>query len=293
MEEIYVIDHEKKEARKIGNLSENDTIEIKKNKTPKQLAIINSKTQLGKLEQELGGYVQVYYVSQRLLYDDIPIDKANITRFLYLATYIDYDNREPNLLVIKNKKNELVPMTRKDMQIVMKLSKGQISKFLKEMKDNNLIFETSNRFYINDNYATKGKMKKDNDCTRLYINPVRNLYENCTSREHKLLSYIYQLIPFADYNTNFITINNEAANIKTIMQLLGLSTDNKNAVNKFKKKMLQFHITYNDNEYYLFGAITREYANNTDTRLVINPRVLWSGNNLRISNKIFEDLMLK
>ena len=62
MEEIYVIDHEKKEARKIGNLSENDTIEIKKNKTPKQLAIINSKTQLGKLEQELGGYVQVYYV---------------------------------------------------------------------------------------------------------------------------------------------------------------------------------------------------------------------------------------
>lgn len=293
MEELYAIDHEKKEVRKIGNLSENDTVEIKKNKTPKQLAIINSKTQLGKLEQELGGYVQVYYVSQSLLSDSINIDKANLTRFLYIATYIDYDNREPNLLVIRNKKNELVPMTRKDMQKVMKLSKAQVSKFLNEMKENNLIFETSNRFYVNDNYATKGKMKKNKECTRLYINPVRHLYENCTSREHKLLSYIYQLIPFADYNTNFITINNRTADLKNIMQLLGLSIDNKNAINKFKKKMLQFHITHDDKEYYLFGAITREYGNVADTRLVINPRVLWSGNDLKINNEIFKDLMLE
>ena len=183
-------------------------------------------------------------------------------------------------------------MTRKDMHRVMKLGKSQFYDFLKEMKANNLIFETGNGFYVNDNYATKGKMKKDRDCTRLYISPVRNLYENSTNREHKLLSYIYQLIPFADYNTNYITIDNKIADLKTIMELLGLSTTSINSVRKFENKMLQFHITYEDKKYYLFGTITRKYASAKDTRLVINPRVLWGGNDLQLNNEIFNSLMI-
>lgn len=293
MEEVYIVNRETKEARKIGDLTENDTIEIKKNKTSKQLAIINNKTQLGKLEQQLGGYVHVYYVSQKLLYNEMNIDNSNITRFLYLATYIDYNNRQSNLLLIKNKNNKLVPMTKKDMQRIMKLSKSQFCDFLNQMIEKTMLFEIEGKFYLSDKYVLKGKIEKNKDCVRLYVNPVRCLYENSTPRQHKQLSYIYQLIPFADYNTNFITINNKVADLKTIMETLGLSTDNKNAINKFKKKMLQFHITFEDKEYYLFGAITLEYGDIITTRLVINPRVLWGGNDLEVNNEIFNKLMIE
>lgn len=53
------------------------------------------------------------------------------------------------------------------------------------------------------------------------------------------------------------------------------------------------HITFEDKEYYLFGAITLEYGDVTTTRLVINPRVLWGGSDLKINNEIFDKLMIE
>ena len=70
------------------------------------------------------------------------------------------------------------------------------------------------------------------------------------------------------------------------MKLLGLSIEGKNAINKFKKMLLNFTINYQGEDYYLFGAHTFEYGKEFRTYFVINPLVLFAGNNM----KCFEDV---
>ena len=68
-------------------------------------------------------------------------------------------------------------------------------------------------------------------------------------------------------------MDDEKAEIRDIMKLLGLSIEGKNAINKFKKMLLNFTINYQGKDYYLFGAHTFEYGKEFRTYFVINPLV--------------------
>ena len=57
--------------------------------TPKQKALLKNKTELTLYSEELGGYIHMYYVSNELLFNKVNIERANISRLIYLATYID------------------------------------------------------------------------------------------------------------------------------------------------------------------------------------------------------------
>lgn len=289
---IY-IENENGELELIDTITDNQELVKRNILTAKQRMFLDNNDQLYNLQKNLGGYVHLYYIKQDLLFNNIKIDKANISRFLYLCTYIDYNTNQANLLVKKEGNNKIIPMTKNDIKEVLGLSKSTFADFYKEMLENQLIFETNNKIYLSDKYVTKGTIEnKNNDFTRLFIDPIRHLYENCTTRQHKQLSYALQLAPFLDYNTNFITIGGKIADIKDIMELLGLSTKGKNAISTFKNNMLKFNIEYDNRKYYLFGAITFEYGGEKKEVLVINPRVLWSGYDIECNNEIFNRLLM-
>ena len=276
-------------------IKKGETIEMqtRKNLSNEQKDYLQKKDFMGEMAETLGGYVHVFYVKDELLYNKLNLNPADVSRFLYLATYISYNYKDKNLLV-KKEKGQLKPMSKKDMIKIMKLSERAFYNFIKEMKSKELIIEKNNKFYINEKYISKGKIKDDKDSyIRLYIDTTRYLYEHCTSRQHKQLGYVLQLLPYVDFETNHILINDEKAEIRDIMKLLNIPANNKQSISAFKKSLLNFTINYQGNEYFLFGAHTYEYGKEFRTYFVLNPLVLFAGNNIELMQDVCKQLVIK
>lgn len=97
--------------------------------TPKQKALLKNKTELTLYSEELGGYIHMYYVSNELLFNKVNIERANISRLIYLATYIDYNDRQENLLIKYSQCKEIEPMTRKDIKEKLGLKDTALNHF--------------------------------------------------------------------------------------------------------------------------------------------------------------------
>ena len=248
--------------------------QIKRIVTEKEKAIINNKDELRRMNKVLGGFLRVMYVENELLFNKIGLDSSEVARVLYLATYMDYENRNDGLLVKKEKRLS-VPMTRKDLFEVMNLGERAFKTFISSMKKVGLIIEKDKQFYMNTDYFKKGEATRKETYTRLYIETTKKLYEGCTARQHKQLGYILQLIPYASYDLNILENEGKRLSIEEICELVGLSTERK-TTSKMHRELKKFTVKLDEKEYYLFGTITV----NDITGYCINPLVSYRGNDM-------------
>lgn len=263
----------------------------KKNKqlTPQQKAFVRHKSDLKKYSESLGGYIHMCYVRNELLFNKFNIDRANITRLIYLSTFIDYNDRQENLLIKYGKSNKIKAMTRADIKNKLGLSDRAFINFLNDMKKNNIIFEAEGKFYISTDIFSKGENKFNaKEYTRIYIDTTRFLYENCPSRQHKQLSYIFQLIPYANYELNILCNNPSETdftklnklNLLQICELLGVST-NKESMRKFRDELLKFYVTIDENKYYFLSYAKVKNGYGLKDYFIINPKIAWAGNDIQ------------
>lgn len=285
----------------VGLIKQGETIKVIKNLTPKQIAIINQKNDLKSHCKELGGYLHVCYVKNQLLFNALNLKPATISRFLYLATYIDYNNREENVLVKHGKDNKIEYMTKKDIRKVLKLGEKAFYDFLKEVKEKELFFEENKKFYLNPKYVNKGRNNfKNKEYIRMFIDTTRELYENCTPRQHRQLSYVYQLLPFLHYESNILCKNPQEKEIELldklhftdISRMLGLSDDSK-SISNLKKDLRRFYVTLSDKKYYFLCDITIGYGDKKENYYVVNPYVVWKGTNIENAKAIIKYCMIK
>lgn len=248
--------------------------QIKRIVTEKEKAIINNKDELRRMNKVLGGFLRVMYVENELLFNKIGLDSSEVARVLYLATYMDYENRNDGLLVKKEKRLS-VPMTRKDLFEVMNLGERAFKTFISSMKKVGLIIEKDKQFYMNTDYFKKGEATRKETYTRLYIETTKKLYEGCTARQHKQLGYILQLIPYASYDLNILENEGKRLSIEEICELVGLSTERK-TTSKMHRELKKFTVKLDEKEYYLFGTITV----NDITGYCINPLASYRGNDM-------------
>ena len=127
-----------------------------------------------------------------------------------------------------------------------------------------MLFEANNKIYLNPIYVNKGDSKfKDKEYTRMFIDTTRDLYERCKPRQHKHLSYVYQLLPFLHYETNILCKNPEEIDINKldklhftdICRMLNLSNDKK-TMDKLKRDLFKFYITRDGEKYYFLSYVT-------------------------------------
>lgn len=261
----------------------------KKELTPKQKRLLEDKSELTKYSERLGGYVHMFYVKNELLFDKLNLDRANIARLIYLSTYIDYNDRQENLLIKYDQHKQINPMTRADIKKVLGLGDTAFKSFMADMRKNELIYEAEKKFYINQDYFSKGKIQYEGkDYTRIYISPTRFLYEKSKPKQHKQLSYIFQLIPYMNFETNILCSNPsesdfyklEKLNLKQICEILEVSTKTKQSMSKFKNEILKFTVNINGNEYAFLTHAKIQNAYGIKDYFVINPQITWQGNNV-------------
>lgn len=272
----------------IDIIKDGETVKVIKDLTPQQLAILNQKDDLKNYCSELGGFVNMCYIKNELLFNELNLNRATTSRLIYLGTYIDYNNRQANLLVKHGKNNKIEPLTKKDIEKLMGLSKQTFYQFLNEIKRSELIFEVDNKFYLSDKYFTRGKSYfKEKEYTRIFIDTTRFIYENSSTRQHKQLSYIFQLIPFLHYNTNALCKNPDEKNLdnviklslKDICELLGTGTSS-SQIERTEKSLLKFKIIVNGKKYHLFKRVILKGEYNRKDYFVVNPMVIWKGRDL-------------
>ena len=284
-------------------LKEGEEVKIeKKNKTltPKQKHFINRQNNFKKHCDNLGGYIHMIYCKNELLFNSINIDKANISRIIYLATYVDYDNRKEGLLCVRVKDNKLEPMNRKTMQVLLKLGDTAFKKFLSDVKNNNLMYEVDKKFYVNTEYFNKGEIiniDENKSYCRLFINPIRNLYEGCKPTKHKVLSSVYQLVPYIHIRSNALCLNPyeyneepEKMDSNTLCDLLNVGSD-KGQRSRFIKELYTFTVTVNKKEYQLFSYV-KVVSEKIDFYFV-NPYVLYGGSDEKYMKQVAKDYFFK
>ena len=284
----------------LGLMKEDERINICKDLSPEQLAIINQKSELKKYCGELGGHIHMYYVKIELLFNDFNLNRATITRLIFLATYIDYNDREENVLVKHGKDNKLEYITRKDLRKLLNVSDDTVRLFLKEVKEKELLFEANGKYYLSNKIFSKGKCSfNKKEYARVFIGTTRTLYDSTKASQHKQLSYIFQLVPFLHFDSNVLCKNPDELNkeniiklsLRDICEILRFKMS-KNTMNKLERKLLNFHIKFDGKEYYLFKRVIVKGKNNTSKDFfVIIPVVIWKGSNLQISKEMLEFLV--
>ena len=279
-----------------GLMKESEDIKIVKRISDEQRTAIKRKDDLGNYANELGGFIHMLIINNELLFNDVGIDRSNISRLIYLATYIDYNDREENVLVRHGENNKIEYLTKKDIQRIMGLSEKTFKSFMKDMKDNNLIWSVNNKFYISNEYFCKGKSSFDKrKYTRIFINTTRELYKMCSTRQHKKLSYVFQLIPFLNYETNILCSNPterdrsklNKLSLQDICELLGIQTESK-SMHRFEHDLYKIYFTINNEKCYVFSRVIVKGGNGINDYFVINPSVIWQGSNVDKAKETIE-----
>ena len=267
-----------------GIKEDNEHIRLVKELNDEVLRKIKHKNQTDYWFKEFGGYIHMSYTRNQLLFNELNISRPNISRIIYLATYIEYNYKEENLLVRKRANiNNTKHLNKKDLKKLLKLSPNAFREFIKEMKELNLLYEVEDKFYLTDEYFSKGKCNfNKGEYARIFIKTTQMLYENCSPRQHKQLSYVYQLLPFLNFDTNILCSNPQETHIgdlnklslDDICDILGVDKHNKR---KLENDLLNFYITLDDNKYHLFSEVMIRVSRGWKNYFVINPAVIFKG----------------
>lgn len=294
-DKIYKLIDENGEVIDNFTVRKGETIGVlqkKKNLTPKQNLHLTEIREMKEISELLGGYIHMAFIKNDLLFNNLNLSPGTITRLIYLATYLEYDNKEKGVLMYKGVRGKHIPMTRKTMRKVLRLGERSFYEFLYESKDNNMIFETKEKLYLNPEYFSKGKCDfKKGEYTRIYIDSIRNLFDNTKVSQHKQLSYILRLIPFTHYQYNVICFNPNETNFKLIKDmtledicnLFNVGDTNKS---RFKKNLLKFWINLDGEKFYLFKYVKVEGLTKDHDYFVVNPYVIFKGNDSEVMKSI-------
>ena len=281
-------------------INENEEVQIVKKKrelTDSQIKILQLKKDKEEWNKELGGFVTMYYIKNELLFSNLDLEIANISRIIYLATYMDYASSQSNMLVKYGQYNKIEALNRDDIRKLLNLSDKALRLFLNNVKENNLLFEDNKKFYVNSEYFTKGDVHfNSSEYTRLYINTVRDLFERTTPRQHKQLSYIFQLIPKLHYETNILCHNPHETdlsqvrkmNLKDIAVWLNVNTDDNKNTTRLKKDLLKYYLMRNGEKHYALKYVIVQSSTGIIDYFVVNPEIVWAGNNIEQVKEIVQ-----
>jgi len=221
----------------------------------------------------------IYNLTQQT---ELPLKASNITRIMFLSTYINYNGT----LMFTQRES----MNKKDMQKILKLSNGEFCYFYNEMIKNKIFIIKDDKYYLNYNLFKKGSISKskimnliqqDKYITRLYVDGVRTLYNKSTSRSHKTLSYLFQIMPYVNRQYNIVCKNPLEDNLDDIQCMsLGEFCD---VINYNKHNVRQLRRMLFDPKFEFKNKITSairlvsDDSNTLHDKIFINPCIYYAG----------------
>lgn len=119
---------------------------------------------------------------------------------LMIQCFVYYKNKGG--LIVKSSKN-LNPMTKEDIKQTLGLKKDAFNDFMKVMINNKILIEVNQGFKLNGNYHWKGSTEVQY-FIKSYTRNLKDLYYDVKAKD---LGFIYKLLPYVHYETNYLCSN--------------------------------------------------------------------------------------
>lgn len=182
------------------------------------------KSEFGEFVGEtLGGFNFSHYIELMNLMrtPNGKFDGALAFRFIYLSTYMDFDNNLRFGISFRGKYTGY--MREKDLGEVMGLSRNHVTKFKQNLIKLEILSIDSETgiMHINTRYCHKGKLKNSlkGESVRVFENGIQTTYKNSLPKEHKKLGMFIQLLPYLNIQHNVLCFNVEEEQPKEIKPL--------------------------------------------------------------------------
>lgn len=250
-------------------------VETNETKNKKQAKIEKYKNDLAEKQRRLkeyGAFVWLVYNCNDTLFDKIK--PANLTRLIYLSTYLNYEGYivdNSNLRAIKKEK----------IKEILGVEEATFWRFWKECsKDYDILVESNGKVFFNEEYFDKGKLPKtDDNVIKLYVDGIRSIYNSSSIKSHKQLSYIFRIIPWINRRYNIVCNNPLETDINkidfmTLGKFCNIINYKKENINILKKDMLSVKI---DGMGYMVTFLVRGADAINTWRMTINPKIYYAG----------------
>jgi hypothetical protein len=126
---------------------------------------------------------------------------------LALTAYLGYDD------IVHNTDRKRTPMTKSDVMRVLEISERTYQGFLSTMRKNEIISDVVadeiNTYSINPIYVFRGKSYRNQRLIKSFNDEVRELYSDNKAKD---LGFLYKLLPFVHYSTNYLAHNPDEEN---------------------------------------------------------------------------------
>ena len=217
-----------------------------------------------------------------VLYDGLceyypDIKPQNITRLMYIVTYLSYEGYLIN--------DNHTYMNKKSLYKKLNISRQEADRFYKDMIDNNIFVKHDNKIYVNDNCFSKGNIYKSSkyrrNITKIYVDYIRNIYTNCPVSSHKHLGYIFKIMPYVHIQYNILCKNPHE---KKYSKILPLSLEDFCRIIHYSKAKKNRVLQELASRFNINGQPLLNYveATNKTKCIFIHPNVFYAGDKPRI-----------
>ncbi len=164
------------------------------------------------LQEEYGNFIHTRYLA---LLDKLDYDVATAFRFVYLCTYMNYND---GYIIWNNKK-----INNSCLQHIFNVNQNTVTKIKKKLYEMELIFtDENNNIYVNNEYCYKGDVSGNklykNHFTRIFNDSIRELYNKTPDpREHRSLGKLLLLLPYINVFHNIICLNIKEKDIEKLI----------------------------------------------------------------------------
>lgn len=232
------------------------------------------------VDEALGSFIFSHYeeVLKIIVDDKGEFDGALAFRFIYLSTFMDYDNKLRFGASYRLKDRGY--MLEKDLKEVLGLSKKQIWETKNRLIDLGLLgINEDKTININIKYCHKGAIKNSlkGESIRVFEEGIQYLYKNSLPKEHKRLGMFIKLIPYLNKQHNILCFNPEEEkplkilplSIQDICNIVGHSVKN---ARRLEGELLKITVAGQ--------PLMMKNSKFNSIIYSINPKLFYKGNNI-------------
>ena len=212
------------------------------------------------------------------------LEAKTISRLMYLATYTSYDD---NIL----KHDNGTVLKKKDIYKLLGLATNTCRNLMIELTSKGYIIETDKGYQISKSVIHKGsdderKLEDHERYTRIFIQAMRKMYLSVTASQHKLLGYVFQMLPYVNIYHNILCHNPfekdisklKAINMIEFCRLLGLDDSN---VTRFRKNSEKVLFEFRGiKQHFMCYVLSAEDENKNQGMIIVNPNILYNTNEI-------------
>lgn len=236
------------------------------------------------IEKNEGSYVHLIFKYGNPIFRELekkaPGNKSNIhvIRFMMLTTCLTFGGK-----LFDSNKHRIKKSSLKNIWDVQ--NRNSINETYDLLKECGYIYETEEGYImLNEDLVIKGaienfeELRKQGDSltyTRIYVDNIKEMYQNTESKQRKQLANLFKALPYINFKYN-VFCENPTETDETKIKLLNWTDlarlcgyEDKKQVARFKKDLMSLKICGYD--------VMGEFTRSSGKTIIVNPKVYYGG----------------